>query len=339
MGRNPSDLVVFIGKRLLLLVPVVFGVMVITFFFTHVAVQDPCVVWYPHAKPATIQACIRTFGLDQPIWVQFYRYLANLLAGNWGASPQGVPVLPTLLADFPATLELVLASLFLMIVVGIPLGVVAARSSGRLADHLVRIFYLSGWATPTYLGAVVAAILVAPALGLPSSGEYSAIPPPFPQVTHMSVVDALIARNGPYVLDALAHLALPAILLAFINMGIATRVTRSSMLEVLPLDYVKSARMKGLGEFLVLYKHALRNALITTTTVLGVTAGGLLSGTVVIEEVFAWPGIGAYAFSTISGYNFPGAIGVVIVFAIGVVLANLVADIVYGLLDPKVEWR
>lgn len=339
MGRNPSDLVVFIGKRLLLLVPVVFGVMVITFFFTHVAVQDPCVVWNPHAKRATIQACIRTFGLDQPIWVQFYRYLANLLAGNWGASPQGVPVLPTLLADFPATLELVLASLFLMIVVGIPLGVVAARSSGRLADHLVRIFYLSGWATPTYLGAVVAAILVAPALGLPSSGEYSAIPPPFPQVTHMSVVDALIARNGPYVLDALAHLALPAILLAFINMGIATRVTRSSMLEVLPLDYVKSARMKGLGEFLVLYKHALRNALITTTTVLGVTAGGLLSGTVVIEEVFAWPGIGAYAFSTISGYNFPGAIGVVIVFAIGVVLANLVADIVYGLLDPKVEWR
>ncbi len=339
MGRSPTDLVLFVGKRLLMLIPVVFGVMAITFFFTHVAVQNPCVVWYPHAKPATIATCIRTFGLDQPLPVQFYRYLTNLLAGNWGTSPLGVPVLPTLAADVPATLELVLASLALMVLIGIPLGVLAARSNGRLGDHLVRIFYLSGWATPTYLGAVIAAILVAPALGLPSSGEYSSIPPPFPQVTHMSVVDALLAGNLPYTLDAIDHLALPAALLAFINMGIATRVTRSAMLEVLPLDYVKSARMKGLGEFVVLYKHALRNALITTTTVLGVTAGGLLSGTVVIEEVFAWPGIGAYAFNAITESNFPGAIGVVIVFAIGVVVANLIADITYGLLDPKVEWR
>ena len=128
-------------------------------------------------------------------------------------------------------------------------------------------------------------------------------------------------------------------MLAFINMGIATRMTRSSMLEVLPLDYVKSARMKGLSEFWVMYKHALRNALITTTTVMGVTAGGLFSGTVVVEEVFAWPGIGAYAFNAITAPNFDGAIAVVAVFAIGVVIANLVADILYGVLDPRVDWR
>src|SRR4029077_19310083 len=127
--------------------------------------------------------------------------------------------------------------------------------------------------------------------------------------------------------------------LAFINLGIATRMTRSSMLEVLPLDYVRSARMKGLPEFFVMYKHALRNALITTTTVLGVTAGGLLAGTVVIEQVFLWPGIGQYAFSSITEPNFDGTIAVVAVFAVGVVLANLVADILYGVLDPRVEWR
>jgi dipeptide transport system permease protein len=339
VGRSLEDLVIFILKRFLLLVPVLLGVIVITFFFTHVAVANPCVVWYPHARASTIQACIKTYALNQPLDVQFYRYFANLVAGNWGNSPVGVPVLPTIAAAVPATVELVLAALFLMVVIGIPLGVVAARSNGRWADHLVRFFYLSGWATPTYLGAVVAAILIAPAIGLPTSGEYSTTPPPFPQYTHMSVLDALLALNGPYVADAIAHLILPATVLAFINMGIATRMTRSSMLEVIPLDYVKSARMKGLSEFWVMYKHALRNALITTTTVLGVTAGGLLSGTVVIEEVFAWPGIGAYAFNAISSFNFSGAIGVVIVFAIGVVIANLAADILYGILDPKVEWR
>ncbi len=338
MGRSPTDLLVFIAKRLLLLIPVLFGVVVITFFFTHVAVTNPCVVWYPHASRSTLQACMRNFALDQPLYVQFWRYFVNLLEGNWGASAQGTAVLPVIAAAVPATLELVLAALFLMVVVGIPLGVIAARHSGRWADHLVRIFYLSGWATPTYLGAVVAAILLAPILGLPTSGMYSA-PPPFPQYTHFSVLDALLAGNVPFLYDAVAHLFLPATLLAFINMGIATRMTRSSMLEVLPLDFVNSARMKGLSEFVVLYKHALRNALISTITVLGVTAGGLLSGTVVVEEVFAWPGIGSYAFSAITSYNFSGTIGVVIVFAIGVVIANMIADILYGVLDPRVEWR
>ncbi len=217
------------------------------------------------------------------------------------------------------------------------------RYSGRLGDHLVRIFYLSGWATPTYLGAVIAAVFLGPYLGLPNHGEYSTLNAAVPQYTHMSVLDALIAGNLPYTVDAISHLILPATVLAFINMGIATRMTRASMLEVLPLDYVRSARMKGLTEFWVLYKHALRNALITTTTVLGVTAGGLLSGTVVVEEVFDWPGIGQYAYTAIGGGgtvpNYAGAVAVVIVFAIAVVVANLIADILYGVLDPRVDWR
>lgn len=337
MGRSPSDLAIFIAKRLLQLIPVLFGIVLLTFVFTHISVTNPCAIWYPHAGQGTLNNCAAQFA--QPVYLQFYHYFGNLLVGNWGASQTGVAVYPQVVAAFPATLELVLFSLFLMIVIGIPMGVIAAASSGRWADHIVRIFYLSGWATPTYLGAVIAAIFLAPFLGLPSGGEYTNPIPPFHQFTHMSVVDAMIALNPSWTADAFAHLLLPAGVLAFINMGIATRMTRASMLEVLPLDYVKSARMKGLPEFWVMYKHALRNALITTTTVLGVTAGGLLSGTVVVEEVFTWPGIGSYAYASIVGPNFDGTIAVVAVFAVGVVLANLIADILYGLLDPRVDWR
>jgi ABC-type dipeptide/oligopeptide/nickel transport system permease component len=336
MGRSPLDLALFVGKRLLQLIPVLFGIIVLTFVFTHIAASNPCAIWFPKNAVGPREACEASFA--QPLYHQFYVYFVNLLSGNWGASVSGTQVLPVIALATPETIELVLAALFLMIVIGIPLGVLAAQSNGRLVDHLVRVFYLSGWATPTYLGAVVAVIFLGPFLGLPTRGDFTT-PPPFAQPTHMSVLDALLAGNLPWTLNAVEHLILPASVLAFLNLGIATRMTRSSMLSVLPLDYVKTARMKGLAEGWVLYKHALRNALITTTTVLGVTAGGLLSGTVVVEEVFAWPGIGSYAYAAITEYNFDGAIAVVIVYAVGVVIANLIADILYGVLDPKVEWR
>ena len=308
------------------------------------AVPDPCAIWAgAHAQPYQIQNCRVTYGLDKPLPNQFIAYLSALATGDWGKNPPGVigagvPVTTSIKEAFPQTLELVLASLLIMILVGIPLGVVAASNSGRWADHLVRVLYLSGWATPTYLGAVVAAIAIGPALGLPTTGAYSSSPQ-FPTPLNFSVLDALIAGNLPAAADAVLHLILPSTALAFLNLGIATRMTRGSMLEVLPLDYIKTARMKGLSEFRVFYKHALRNSLISTTTVLGVTAGTLLSGTVVIENIFRWPGIGFYAFDAITHFNFPGTIGVVIVFAVGVVIANLIADILYGLLDPRVEWR
>lgn len=339
MGRSTSDLLWFIGKRLLLLIPIVIGVTAVAFILIRIAYPDPCIIWLGgHAKQSAINACQATFGLNQPIVVQYFLYLQAFLSGNWGTSPDGFAVLTQIEIYLPATLELVIASLILIIAIGIPLGVIAAQSNGRWADHLVRVVYLGGWATPTYLGALVAAFYIAPFFGL-GVGEYSSSPPPFPQVTHMSVVDALLAGNLSYTSDALAHLALPAAVLAVVNFGLITRMTRSSMLEVLPLDYVKSARMKGLSEFVVMYKHALRTALISTTTVLGITIASLLSGTVVVEEIFRWPGIGEYAYDAILGSNIPGTVAVAIVFALGAVIANLAADTLYGFLDPKVEWR
>jgi ABC-type dipeptide/oligopeptide/nickel transport system permease component len=339
LGRSLSDLAYFIGFRLLELIPVLLGVILLTFVLTHVIEPDPCGSWYPHAKPVVLAACRNYFGFGQPLWVQFEKYIVQLLQGNWGIDQNGLPVLPEIAAAVPATLELVLAALLIMIVFGITLGVVAARYAGRWPDHLVRVFYLSGWAAPTYLAAILLAIVVGPAIGLPTGGEYSVNPPPFAQPTHMSVLDALLAGNLPFTVDAIAHLILPATALAFLNLGIITRMTRASMLEVLPMDFVKSVRMKGLSEARVIFRHALRNSLITTTTVLGFTASGLLAGTVVVEEVFRWPGIGEYSYDAVIGYNYAGTIGVVIVFAIAVVVANLIADILYGIIDPRVDWR
>jgi ABC-type dipeptide/oligopeptide/nickel transport system permease component len=339
MGRSLGDLVYFIGVRLLELIPVLLGVILLTFFFTHIVVPDPCPSWYPRAKPDVIAACRQFFGFNQPLYVQFEKYIVQLLQGNWGVDQNGVQVYPVIAAALPETIELVLAALLLMIVFGILLGVVAARYAGRWPDHAVRVFYLSGWALPTYLAAILLAIVAAPLLGLPTGGDFSVNPPPFPQPTHMSVVDALLAGNLPFTLDAIEHLILPATALAFLNLGIITRMTRSSMLEVLPMDFVKSARMKGLHEGTVVYRHVLRNSLITTTTVLGFTSSGLLSGTIVVEEVFRWPGIGLYSYNAVVDYNFAGTIGIVIVFAIAVVVANLLADIAYGLIDPRVDWR
>lgn len=339
MGRSLSDLAFFVGARVLQLVPVLFGVIVLTFFFSHVAISDPCPAWYPHARPNVIAACRAFWGFDQPLPVQFGKYLTLLFQGNWGTDPSGNPVLPTILADLPETIELVLSSLLIMTVAGIALGAVAANYAGRWPDHLVRVFYLSGWAAPTYLAALILAAMVAPSIGLPTEGAFSTNPPPFPQPTHMSVVDAILAGSLPGTIDALRHLILPSIALAFLNFGIITRMTRSSMLEILPLDFIKSARMKGLSEGRVLVSHGLRNSLITTTTVLAFTASGLLAGTVVVEDIFAWPGIGLYSFQAVISYNFAGTIGVVVVFAIAVVVANLIADILYGVLDPRVDWR
>ena len=340
MGRSAADLAWFIAKRLLLLIPLILGVTAVAFILIVIAFPDPCPLWLGgHAKQSAINACHRTFGIGQPILTRYFLYLQQFLSGNWGISPSGIPVAESISLYLPATLELVIASLALILLIGIPLGVIAAQSSGRWADHLVRILYLGGWATPTFLGAIVASIFIAPYLGLPTSGVFTRVPPPFPQPTHFSVIDAILSGNPSYVGDAFAHLALPAITLAILNLGLITRMTRASMLEVLPLDYVKSARMKGLSEFIVMYRHALRTALITTTTVLGLTIAGLLSGTVVVEAVFAWPGLGEFAYDAIVGSDIPGVVASSIVFAVGAVIANLLSDILYGFLDPKVEWR
>lgn len=320
----------------------IIGVTFITFLFSHVMAPDPARLWAGRrANASRIHEIIILYHLNQPVYIQYWYYLKGIFTGNLGYDPTtGAPILPQILGYFPATLELVLASILIMIVVGIPLGAVAASRSGKATDHVVRAFYLSGWATPSFLGALVLVFIFSDYLRvLPTLGIIS----PFVQqprtITGMPVVDSLLEGNIPAFVSSIEHLILPATSLAFLNFGIATRMTRASMLEVFPLDYVKTARSKGLSEFIVVYKHALRNALISTVTVLALLTGSLLSGDVVVEDIFGWPGIGKYAFTAVRSENFPAIIAVTVVFSIGVIVANLVADVLYAVLDPKVEWR
>lgn len=342
MKRNPADLLLFIVKRLALMVLLIVGVTFITFLFSHVLVSDPARLWAGrHASHQEVEAIIIRYHLNQPVYTQYLYYMEGIFTGNLGIDPTtGAPILPQILTYFPNTLELVLAALVIMIFIGIPLGAVAASRSGTATDHAIRAFYLSGWATPSFLGALLLSLIFTFYLKiLPSHGLINpSLTPPY-RITGIYVLDSLLEGNLPDFVSSLRHLILPATALAFLNFGIATRMTRASMLEVFPLEYIKTARSKGLKEYLVIYKHALRNALISTVTVLALLTGSLLSGTVVIEDIFGWPGIGEYAYQAVVTYNFPEIIAVTVVFSIGVIVANLIADILYAVLDPRVEWR
>ncbi|MBX8630912.1 MAG: ABC transporter permease [Candidatus Thermoplasmatota archaeon] len=341
MKRNPGDLLIFIVKRLMTMVVLLFGATFIVFLISHVMVSDPAVIWAgKHASKAEIAAVTNEYHLKAPIYVQYYYYMKGIISGNWGYNTvTGAPVLSQILHYFPATLELVLGALFIMTLIGIPLGVLAASRQGKLTDHLIRAFYLSGWATPTFLGSIILVLIFGLYIRvLPDVGMFSSSLKPPPTITGMPVLDSLLAGNIPDFVNSVEHLILPAVSLAFLNFGIATRMTRASMLEVFSMDYIKAARSKGLTERIVLFRHALRNALTSTVTVLALLTGSLLSGTVVIEEIFAWPGIGTYAYNSILLSDYPAIIGVTIFFTSGVILSNLVADILYAVLDPKVEW-
>lgn len=333
-------MLVFIAKRIALMFLLIIGVTFITFLFSHVMAPDPARLWAGrHANAARIQAITVLYHLNQPVYTQYWYYLKGIFTGNFGYDPRtGAPILPQILGYFPATLELVLTSVVIMAVIGIPLGAVAASKNGRLTDHVIRVVYLIGWATPSFLGALLLILIFTFYLGvLPDQG---AIGSSFiiPARTGLPVIDSLLAGNVEAFFSSLQHLLLPAASLAFLNFGIATRMTRATMLDVLPQDYVKAARSKGLTEYIVVYKHALRNAMISTVTVLTLLAGWLISGDVVVEVIFGWPGIGEYSYNAVITYNFPAIIGVTVVFSICIIVANLIADIMYAILDPKVEW-
>ncbi|MCL5678338.1 MAG: ABC transporter permease [Candidatus Thermoplasmatota archaeon] len=341
MKRNPGDMIVFILKRIGLMFILLIGTTFIVFVLSHLMLPDPAVVWAgKHASHSEILAVTAEYHLKAPVYVQYYYYMKGILTGNWGTNTiNGSPILPELLHYFPATLELVIASLLIMMIVGIPLGVIAASRQGKTTDHFVRALYLSGWATPTFLGGVILVLIFGLYIRiLPDTGMINPSLTPPPTITGMPVVDSLLALNFIDFLSSVRHLILPAISLAFLNFGITTRMTRSSMLEVLSLDYIKSARSKGLAESVVLFRHVLRNALTSTVTVLALMTGSLLSGTVVIEEIFGWPGIGTFAYNSILVADYPAIIGVTIFFSAGVIIANLIADVLYAVLDPRVEW-
>lgn len=333
------DFLYLLGKRAVGAVLVSLGTIAIVFFISHVLSPNPAALWAgPKATHSTIQAVAQRYHLNDPVPTQFYYFLKDLLTGNLGIDPVTKQnIVSEIAASLPNTVELVLLALAIVVATGVGLGYIAAMRFSTKTDSVIRITYILAWSTPTYLGAILALLLFSTYLHLfPSGGLYDLSIAPPQAVTGIFLLDSIIALNGPALLSALQHLILPALVLAFLNFGLIARATRSSILSVRWSTHVKSARAKGLQEGEVRRRHILRNALIDATSLSALMFGWILTETVVVEEIFAWPGIGDLAYRSILSVDYPALIPVVVVFTIGVIIANFVADVSYSLLDPRI---
>jgi len=348
----------YIVRRLLLLIPVLFGVTLITFTLIQVS-GDPAAIYYTKGMPPQKKAQIRhEMGLDQPIAVQYVLYLQRLLRGDLGVSSSqaDLPVTECIKLFFPATFELATVSMIITILFGIPLGIVSAVKKDRFADHLTRVFALAGSSLPIFWLALLLQQVFfyipytyGPPNGLPEGwylpydGRYTTMlyftHPVISEggPTGFLTIDALLVGDYEVFWDALKHLILPSICLSYASVAIVTRMMRGSMLEVLGMDYIKSARAKGLDEKTVINKHARRNALIPTTTVIGMSFAGLMTGAVLTETVFSWPGLGRWSTLALLTRDIGGIMGFTLFVCLIVVIANLIVDILYAYLDPRVR--
>jgi peptide/nickel transport system permease protein len=334
---------VYVARRLLLAAVAVVGLTVITFVVSHAAPADPIVAnlgQQASQRPEIVAAFRAKWGLDRPLHQQYLTFLGGLVTGDLGISINTRrPVIRDLRQFLPATIELSILAIIFAIAVGLPLGVLSALYRDGPIDHLARLVSLVGVSIPIFWLATVSLVIFYATLGLaPGPGRLGPQISAPPGVTGFYVVDSALAGDGRALMSALTHLVLPALVLSSSVMGLVTRVTRSSMLEVLSQDFMRTARAKGLAESTVVVRHALRNALIPTVTILGLAFGGLLSGAVMTETIFAWPGLGRYAFEAAVSNDFPSIMGVTFVIALMYVLANLAVDLLYGVLDPQIHY-
>jgi ABC-type dipeptide/oligopeptide/nickel transport system permease component len=329
----------FIGYRVLASIPVLIGVTFLTFIVARVITPNPARAWAGLITDrVVIQHLVEQYHLNDPFYSQYAWYMLGILQGNWGISPlTKLPVLYEIENYFPATLELVLVATIISLIFGTLFGVFAAMKHDTRVDHVLRLSYLSGVATPPFLGALIASIIFTHFIPLLPSGGQLSPGVSLPRITGMDLIDSLLDGRPDIFVDALYHVILPASVLAFLGFGIGARVLRASMLEALGQDYVRTARAKGLDESTVIWKHVLRNSLTAATTVFALSFSALLGGTLVIEYIFSWPGIGSFAVNSILNDDFPSVVGVTLIYAIGVVVANLYADIMYGIIDPRAK--
>lgn len=333
-------LVRFLAVRLLGIAAVMIGVSLITFAISHVVPADPVAAALgDHATDDQIRAFRAEYGLDQPLPVQYLTYVTGLLHGDLGTSIRTRrPVVEDLRDFFPATLELSVAALLISLLIGIPAGVWSSIARNRLPDHLVRVFSLVGGSVPIFwLGLVLISLFYNQLGWLPVGGRLDQFVDPPRTITGLYTVDSLLSGNLPALQSSLWHLLLPAFTLGYFSTAVIARMMRSSMLEVLHQDYMRTARAKGLKERAVVLHHALKNALIPTLTIIGVTFGSLLSGAVLTETIFTWPGLGRYATASAINLDFPAVMGVTLVAAIIYPVANLLVDLGYVWLDPRIE--
>ena len=340
-ARAPPFMAHFLARRLLLQVLVFTGVLILTFLISHSVPGDPALLRAgPRASPEIIAQLRHDMGLDRSLPVQLWIYVRDLLRGDLGVSIRTQrPVIQDVAEHFPATFELTTAALLVVIVVGIPLGVLSAVQKDRFPDHLSRVIAISGVSLPVFwLGLMLIYVFFVRLGWLPGTGRLDMGVEPPAALTGLYAFDALAGRDWAALRSALRHLFLPVLLLSYVSLAPVVRMVRSSMLEILGQDYIRTARAKGLAERFILYRHALRNALIPTLTIIGLSYGTLLQGAVVTETIFAWPGMAYYAVGSMTYLDYPAVIGITLVSALIYSTVNLLVDLLYGVVDPRIRY-
>ncbi|AHC18781.1 MULTISPECIES: ABC transporter permease [Paenibacillus] len=331
----------YIVKRLAILIPVLLGMTLIVFSIIHAIPGDPAeTILGDKATEQSKQALREQLGLDKPWLQQYGTYLGELAQGDLGDSIRTrQPIAREMLPYLAATLELTVASMFFAVVVGMNAGIVSAWKRNSWFDYVSMVIALVGVSMPIFwLGLMEQWIFANKLHWLPSIGRMNSRDP-VEAVTHLAVIDAIIGGRMDQVWTVIKHLILPSIALGTIPMAVIARITRSSMLEVMDADYIRTARAKGLASFQVVYKHALKNAAIPVLTVIGLQTGSLLGGAVLTETIFAWPGIGRYIFEAISSRDYPVIQSGILIIAFLFVIINLIVDLLYAVLDRRIRYQ
>jgi peptide/nickel transport system permease protein len=313
-------------RRLVQAVPLMLGVVVINFVLIHLAPGSFLELMTAEnqvSDPATVELLRKTYGMDDPLWLQLLKYIWALMRFDFGFSyRQNMPVIQAIWIHLPATLLLMVSSIALAFAVGVAAGVVASMKVRTAWDTVVSVIAMFFFAAPSFWLGIMMIVLFAVKLGwMPVGGMMT------------------IGGSGGGVLDILHHLILPTLALGLFYAAIYARVMRSSMLEVSQLDFVRTARAKGLSRWQVTVGHVLRNALLPVVTILGVQMGTVLAGSVVIESVFSWPGVGSLLFDSVSSRNYPVVLGIMVLGSLVVIAANIAVDLLYMWLDPRIEIR
>jgi len=333
----------YIVRRILFAIPLVLGITVVAFLVANAIPADPINANLPQSalnNEQLVAAFRKKWGLDQPLHVQYFTYLGNLLQGDMGVSIRtGKPVLDDIRQFLPATIELATVAIVVGLLLGVTFGVVSAVWRNTPLDYVVRVFALVGVSFPVFLLALIGLTVLHAQLGwVAGPGRLGFVISRPPHVTGLFTIDSLLAGQWSTFRNAASHLVLPSLVLGSFVSGIIARITRSSLLEVLYTDYIRTARAKGQREVFIVLRHGLSNALIPVVTLLGVLYGNLLAGAVLTEAIFAWPGIGRYAYRASTSQDFPAIMGVSMLIALIYVVANFVVDLLYFSIDPRIRY-
>lgn len=331
----------YILRRIILLAPTILGISIMTFLISNVIPSNPALLALGgHAQAAQVEAMKVKLGLDKPLPIQFLIYLAGLLRGDLGYSIiTRRPVMDNVIEYFPATFELTTLAMLLTLAMGIVLGVLSATNRDRALDHLSRLWALTGVAMPVFWLGIMVQILFYRDLGWIPYGRRLdlGISPPV-HITGLYTIDSLLTGNIQAFVNSLSHIIAPALVLSYSTIALMSRMTRASLLDVFTQDYIKTARAKGLSRRAVVYKHALKNALLPVCTVAGLQYGYDLGGSFLVESVFDWPGMGRFAVASIVQLDFRAVMGVTLIVALMFVVVNLIVDIIYAFLDPRIRY-